>query len=60
MLPSEVINADFTGRGKQPGEVTSPLEYGKDSTGHGNFTGRGKLPGEASNAGFTGQGKQKH
>jgi hypothetical protein len=27
--------------GKQPGEVTSPLEYGKDFTGHGNFTSQG-------------------
>ena len=27
---------------KQPGEVASPLEYGKDSMGHGNFTGQGK------------------
>ena len=36
---------DFTGQGKQPGEVTSPLEYGNDSTGHGNFTGQGRLHG---------------
>ena len=34
---------------KQPGEVTSPLEYGKDSTGHGNFTGQGSQKSEIRN-----------
>src|ERR1039458_7905528 len=42
--------------GKQPGEVTSPLEYGKDSTGHGNFTGQGPVKYAKD---FTGQRKQK-
>ena len=44
------------GGGKEPGEVVSPLEYGKDSTGHGNFTGQGPVKYAKD---FTGQGKQK-
>jgi glycosyltransferase involved in cell wall biosynthesis len=51
--PGEVVE-DFTGQGNQPGEVASPLEYGKDSTGHGNFTGQSPVKYAED---FTGQGR---